>query len=472
MADSNSSGSSPADALAASAGAGAANDNANTANAPPTQAQLLNTNNPNLPTAASQPVVKPRRPHHKSRTGCIQCKQRKIKCDETKPTCNKCDHYGTACSYLQTHPLHRGLTHVDNTAAQQNPTPAPNPIGSNLSGGPGQLYANQSPNFSLLDLEILHFWTSTSAFEFLDFPSGARVFQVNFVQEAINYPFLMYEILSLSALHLAYLRPDRASIYRNIATSHHATALSLGQAELRGISSENCHACFAFSTMIYIHAWASQGAEGASNLFFRSESLDDVGIQIVKLHRGALAVIDGNIFQLVINGPLGPLLEAWRDFDKMKGSQPPLPPDEQRHLEALAEAWNARSARQLPLPLPHIEILEKTLFTLKMVFSLSAYNREISSLSSAISWLTMIPDEFIALVEQKIPEALLLVATYCVLLKRVEYMWWVKGKSRYLLERVLAELGQGWERWTYWPIEEVLRPVQGTQGTLGPNSWV
>ncbi|RQM05376.1 hypothetical protein DH86_00001914, partial [Scytalidium sp. 3C] len=121
------------------------------------------------------PLVKPRRPHHKSRTGCLQCKQRKVKCDETKPTCNKCDHYGTTCSYLQTHPLQRGFpVQVDTNTTSHNTTPSSS--ASNPSVGPGQLYGNQSPNFTILDLELLHFWTSTSAFEFLDFPQGAKVF--------------------------------------------------------------------------------------------------------------------------------------------------------------------------------------------------------------------------------------------------------------------------------------------------------
>lgn len=259
-------------------------------------------------------------------------------------------------------------------------------------------------------------------------------------------------------------------MYGNIATSHHATALSLAQAELRNLGPENCHACFAFSTMVYIHAWAAQGPDGASNLFFRSDSQEDAGIQWVKLHRGAFSVIGGDIFHLVMTGPFKALLEPWRNFEEMKRGQPPLPPEEQHHLDELAEAWrNPRSARKLPLPQPHKDILEKTFMTLKMVFSLSAYNREISSLSSVIAWLTMIPDEFIALVEQKTPEAMLLVASYCVLLRRVEYTWWVKGKSRYLLEKILTELGPEWERWTYWPMEELSRPMQRV---LGPNGWI
>ncbi|KAL3426646.1 C6 finger domain-containing protein [Phlyctema vagabunda] len=39
------------------------------------------------------------RRHKKSRGGCGNCKLRKIKCDENKPTCERCKIYGTFCNY-------------------------------------------------------------------------------------------------------------------------------------------------------------------------------------------------------------------------------------------------------------------------------------------------------------------------------------------------------------------------------------
>jgi len=67
------------------------------------------------------------------------------------------------------------------------------------------------------------------------------------------------------------------------------------------------------------------------------------------------------------------------------------------------------------------------------------------------------------MLEQKIPEALLLVLYYCVALKRLEHLWWVRGKAENLLNTVNAELGMGWERWARWPMEQVL----GSQAGIG-----
>lgn len=47
---------------------------------------------------APKPATK-RRFHLKSRNGCLTCKRRRIKCDEHKPTCMKCQHLGLVCGY-------------------------------------------------------------------------------------------------------------------------------------------------------------------------------------------------------------------------------------------------------------------------------------------------------------------------------------------------------------------------------------
>lgn len=38
--------------------------------------------------------------HQKSRLGCSTCKKRRVKCDETRPSCKKCQHLNLTCGYL------------------------------------------------------------------------------------------------------------------------------------------------------------------------------------------------------------------------------------------------------------------------------------------------------------------------------------------------------------------------------------
>ncbi|KAE9364192.1 hypothetical protein N431DRAFT_388147 [Stipitochalara longipes BDJ] len=45
-------------------------------------------------------IKRPRRSHHKSRNGCFECKRRRVKCDELRPSCARCTLLLGKCSYL------------------------------------------------------------------------------------------------------------------------------------------------------------------------------------------------------------------------------------------------------------------------------------------------------------------------------------------------------------------------------------
>lgn len=58
-----------------------------------------------VPRVRRRPI--PRKGHTKSRNGCLNCKKRKVKCQETLPECNHCQRIGLKCEYppeQQSHP--------------------------------------------------------------------------------------------------------------------------------------------------------------------------------------------------------------------------------------------------------------------------------------------------------------------------------------------------------------------------------
>ncbi|KXJ86081.1 hypothetical protein Micbo1qcDRAFT_168882 [Microdochium bolleyi] len=74
--------------------------------------------------------------HTKSRRGCVQCKHRKVKCDETLPCCDRCRRRHEHCSYLD-----ECYGSPSAAAAANNTTTAASGLvttpGSSSSGGPG-----------------------------------------------------------------------------------------------------------------------------------------------------------------------------------------------------------------------------------------------------------------------------------------------------------------------------------------------
>jgi len=60
------------------------------------------------------------------------------------------------------------------------------------------------------------------------------------------------------------------------------------------------------------------------------------------------------------------------------------------------------------------------------------------------------------MVEERCPQALVLITVYCVLLKRIEEFWWIRGKAENLIDAVRRELPDlSWEKWLIWPIKEI-----------------
>ncbi|KAL4789804.1 hypothetical protein BDV19DRAFT_373550 [Aspergillus venezuelensis] len=112
-------------------------------------------------TAEQQAKFRPRRRHRKSRNGCAECKRRRIKCNEMKPSCSRCILTMQKCIYPSTspQPTSSGTAHVHppepshghsrNELSLSLPTPSPH-SGSALSRGP-----SLSPPFEIPPLSSL-----------------------------------------------------------------------------------------------------------------------------------------------------------------------------------------------------------------------------------------------------------------------------------------------------------------------------
>ncbi|EGE05032.1 C6 zinc finger domain-containing protein [Trichophyton equinum CBS 127.97] len=65
----------------------------------PKRTQRRNTSSPGSDQSTGKPCSS-RKSHRKSRAGCGNCKKRRVKCDETRPHCLRCEAYGVSCDYL------------------------------------------------------------------------------------------------------------------------------------------------------------------------------------------------------------------------------------------------------------------------------------------------------------------------------------------------------------------------------------
>jgi hypothetical protein len=161
--------------------------------------------------------------HHKSRNGCLQCRRRRIKCDEGRPSCRNCIRAEAAaeCVYRQ----------------NANPSPIHPPP---TVVGPSSPHVSAPPGAPVplthRDLELMHHYcTSTSAtlVEDAEISTWMRDVAPTLL---LPHPNLIGSLLGLTAAHMAHQRSFDKQPYVSLAYSHLNYALAQSQHSLENLS--------------------------------------------------------------------------------------------------------------------------------------------------------------------------------------------------------------------------------------------
>ncbi|KAH9203847.1 hypothetical protein DL95DRAFT_451846 [Leptodontidium sp. 2 PMI_412] len=297
--------------------------------------------------------------HSKSRTGCLTCKFRRVKCDETRPVCTNCSSRKTVCSYP---PELRGeaneLFPPKSTAealAQDNMLPpgleAPLPdskkrshrdqLDSNNGGGlsfpcpdsgsraAANQISNQAPkpqsvesiswggiaSFSLLSGFITQTYATLSLLE-----TKQRVWKGAVVELSSTSECLMHALLAVSAAHMYYLEneghPDVegsqgqalfASTSPNPEASalHHNIAVSLMRKEVASLTDGNVQQIFAASTVLVAYSFATSRTTSRQE----GPQLTWSNLEWFRLTRG-ISSITAQAWPALRMGPLRRLLDV------------------------------------------------------------------------------------------------------------------------------------------------------------------
>ncbi|KAL4748345.1 hypothetical protein BDW72DRAFT_180742, partial [Aspergillus terricola var. indicus] len=178
-----------------------------------------------------RPVETPyhaRRAHRKSRNGCLICKNRRVKCDERKPTCLRCENYGAACVYassLSTSPSSRSSSSLRSTTASTSRSTPPNytltslsvsemvnrvrdTLGNDLALAPRTI-GNRDEAMNLA-LDSFRFFL-TCTISNVTTPLIQQVMRREMVHVAFDTPYLMYTLLGCGVLHMNRISPGDES---------------------------------------------------------------------------------------------------------------------------------------------------------------------------------------------------------------------------------------------------------------------
>lgn len=391
-----------------------------------------------------------RRSHRKSRYGCRKCKQRHTKCDETRPSCTNCLYTQQQCSYLDT-----GASTLPAPPQQPPARQTPGLAGfiglptflESASSGHGSLLGEQ---YSLLHLELLHLFEHKLSLATRTILLEAEpLFQLA-LSRAFATPYLMDEVLALSAAHKSTLLGQHENTYHVEATRLQTRSLTRFNAARADISEANCLTVFIFSTLLGQHALFD--ACHLSLLGDLAAVLDKLD-QCLGLHRGICAIA----------APSWPEIQSQLQLHLGATSAPAAPHKARTPADDDECAGLMTLLRGSELSEPALQVCCKAVQALQLLFDSqrSAGASGSQRLPAVQEWPVRVPVGYVDLLKQRRPEALVILAYYAVLLHHAKDFWAIGDTGRFLIRSITSHLGAYWADWLQWPNQVLDRSEPG-----------
>ncbi|CZR64608.1 related to C6 transcription factor [Phialocephala subalpina] len=374
-----------------------------------------------------------RRAHHKRRTGCQQCKNRRVKCGEERASCRNCLKRKLECSFVLNPPEVDAcrLTHL-------------NPDGTRFHRQPMPRQAPSSSVVDLVDHELLHHFITTTCLTFSSSVLIQRLWQTTAPQIGLGHDFVLHAILAVSGLHLARLKPEKRASYTVKAIAHHRASSQIAIPLMSNVDSKNVSSLFLFSVLTSFFALASPQLSGPN-----SSGEDFSPPAWLFLMQGTRRILHKKSEAIKL-GSLGPMLISVQEVKLYNA--PPAEGEGLRSLENLI----IESAATGCLDLDAAESCSGALRQLANLFTVAYLDVNNSDhFRQVLAWTLTVPDAYITLVRNRVPEAICIFAYYCVILKTVETSWLMEGWSAHLISSIHSILDERYREYIRWPAREL-----------------
>ncbi|KAI0867724.1 hypothetical protein GGS24DRAFT_484699 [Hypoxylon argillaceum] len=380
----------------------------------------------------------PRLGSKKTRTGCVRCRQRRVKCDEKRP-CSACSRHDLTCSLVS-----RGESSPPADAPRRLvpiacKTPAASPRAVSQTP-PRRDLDTEEINWAT-DLELMLHYTTEAYLTLPRTSECAYIWQKLAPGFAIAHQYLLRHILAFSALHLAYLRPNERQKFILVATRHHGMGLQQFRAALTKISTNNCHVLFigaSFVIIVHMATLATRIVSGDPS----AASVEDM-IEIFVLAKGMNTVLgtwshiihEGCLKAMFAGSPISRTCSFWDEIS--------------HRLQQLKTTLPKREADPSTA-----DILESAILSLADTFKRAIDTAPAPELRTLMSWPIFASDPYVGLLRGSCPGALIILAFYCVIVHETESnTWYSRGWGSKIIQQIHGRLGKEWVSFIQWPLE-------------------
>lgn len=326
--------------------------------------------------------------------------------------------------------------------------------------------------FDIQTTELLYHYTTYLYTDLAD-SRPPSVWRETIPRMGFEYPFLLSGIQAISALHLSTVQPHRKQTLQASAVALATSALPSFRASMNHPTPSSIHAIFAFAGSLVFYIMASPDFQHGGRKVDRCRlpSREDDQPHWFQTMRGLMVILLSN-YDEIIKGPLSPLVvEA--TLHKIDQKDPPgkTYDEELAKLEALFPLSPSFSPNSHAAPTYSLsnekrkdEICMEALAKLRRVSALAHSKAKTLHIKTSIHmWAGSVSQEYVELLYAKDPRALVLLAHYCVLLKKNDKIWYLRGLGPGLLENIRLALGEEWQPWIQWALDQ---PIGSRNDTL------
>lgn len=258
---------------------------------------------------------------------------------------------------------------------------------------------------------------------------------------AYENPFLLHGILACTSLHMAYMDPAHRHIYSLQACSHQSIALPMFRFAIDHPSEQNCDSIVAFAYLLVIYSFANDTDPSKYSLFLVDDDSKNNGKNGLVIPQWLHFIRAGcsmlcDVWDRVENGPVSALAAAWEDEIVARDDNLPY----MDHFLALIpsdSSWSSES----------ISIYRNAAIALAQSFAyLNSKDTEssINTWNVLGSWPVRVEAEYVDLLHERHPGALVLLAYYCIILKKLEKWWYFEGRAVKLISSIMEVLDERW----------------------------
>jgi hypothetical protein len=300
---------------------------------------------------------------------------------------------------------------------------------------------NKGVDINIFHLELMHHFSTSTCFTLTNNAELKDIWRTSVPRIAFEQPYVLQAMLALTALHIARYRPERREYYEAYAARELESALRQVSALLGHITEETCPAVLSFSLLVTLNSLATPQKQ--SNLLLVGEN--GLG-EWLYTFRGMGQIANGN-WDSLLKSDLAPLLFAG---EACCVCGPEVPPEKEA-LDDLKEMLS-KEMEAGPSCQAAIEAVDGLLVSFA-----SLHNRPRLSCEapSVLVWPCLVSEVFIRLLNEKESWSLVVLAYYCVLLKKAEGFWWMEGWPVCVLGRIWELLEVRFRLKIRWPMESI-----------------